>query len=256
MSKKGWGQIFAIATLGGLVAAGISYILQYKSFHKELEEEFLNFEEELPKEEFVKTDRNYVALNASRDEFVVAAKETAHAAKGMASAAKELIKDVGSIIKDQASNLKSVAADSAEVLKDRVEKRKKPEKNTRADESSDDETTGVIAASDDEAAEAIAAPDDKATAFSTSDDGAAQSAATSDEDTAHEDTMSAKETLVDVALYDVNPGATEISEQSEETFIPNLKIKEGPVQDVTIKDAKLKAEESTVIDLSVSKDEK
>lgn len=131
MSKKSFSQIFAIATLGGLVAAGITYILQYKAFHKELEEEFHNFEEEPePVTDARSTDRNYVALHANKDEFVVAAKETAHAAKGMAGAAKDMLKDVGSILKNQASDLKSVAADSAESLKEKLEKHKKTNKTS------------------------------------------------------------------------------------------------------------------------------
>ena len=37
MAKLG-GKLLAFAAIAGAVAAGVSYALQYKSFHKELEE--------------------------------------------------------------------------------------------------------------------------------------------------------------------------------------------------------------------------
>lgn len=42
MAKKGngFGKFVALATVAGVVAAGISYFTKYKSFHKELEENF------------------------------------------------------------------------------------------------------------------------------------------------------------------------------------------------------------------------
>ena len=42
MAKKGngFGKLVAFATIAGAVAAGISYFTKYKSFHKELEEDF------------------------------------------------------------------------------------------------------------------------------------------------------------------------------------------------------------------------
>lgn len=231
MSKKGFGQIFAIATLGGLVAAGISYVLQYKSFHKELEEEFHHFEEEEPIKDTVVPDRKYVALNAKKDEFVVAAKETANVAMGMASSAKGLIKEVGSLLKDQASSLKSVALDSAESLKDKIENSKKTENNTVSGDCDKEMNTK----------EQISA----ITSNIVSDE------AVNETLKANEETLNSEIPLQDFSL---NP-STEITEQGEETVIPELKIKEEPPHNVYIKDAKLKAEESTVIDLSASKDE-
>ncbi len=231
MSKKGLGQIFAIATLGGLVAAGISYFLQYKAFHRELEEEFHNFEEEEQKEERIRPDRNYVALNANRDEFVVAAKETANAAKGMAVAAKGIIKDVGNILKDQASGLKSVAVDSAEALKDKAEKRKKREIQKVEEDLDIFEET-----SDESAPEVFDAASDKSDSETLE--------ATSDE--------SGSETFVLDAEF---IPTTEITDITEESTIPNLKVEEEVPQDVQIKDDRLKSFESTVIDLSVRKND-
>ena len=40
MAKKHIGKFLTFAAIAGAAAAGISYFLQYKSFHKELDEEF------------------------------------------------------------------------------------------------------------------------------------------------------------------------------------------------------------------------
>ena len=40
MAKKGWGKLVALAAVSGAVAAGVSYVLQYKTYHKELEKDF------------------------------------------------------------------------------------------------------------------------------------------------------------------------------------------------------------------------
>ena len=36
MAKKGFGKFVAFAAISGAVAAGVSYVLQYKIYHKEL----------------------------------------------------------------------------------------------------------------------------------------------------------------------------------------------------------------------------
>ena len=46
MAKKGFGKVLAVATVAGAAAAGISYLKKYRSFNKELEEEFHDFEGE------------------------------------------------------------------------------------------------------------------------------------------------------------------------------------------------------------------
>lgn len=66
MAKKHFGTIITLAAIAGAAAAGITYFLQYKSFHKELDEDFHDFEDDF--EEFDDTDetnpsRNYVSLN-------------------------------------------------------------------------------------------------------------------------------------------------------------------------------------------------
>ena len=71
MAKKHFGRFLAFAAITGAAAAGISYFLQYKSFHKELDEEFHDFEDDF--DEFEDTDdnsstatRNYVSLTPDR----------------------------------------------------------------------------------------------------------------------------------------------------------------------------------------------
>ncbi len=73
MAKKNMGKFFALASLFGIAAAGISYYARYKSFHKELDKDFHDFEGEddddfddtLPKEKENHAERNYVTLGDS-----------------------------------------------------------------------------------------------------------------------------------------------------------------------------------------------
>ena len=51
MAKKNFGKFLALAALSGAVAAGVSYFLKYQSFHKELDEDFHDFEGEGEQEE-------------------------------------------------------------------------------------------------------------------------------------------------------------------------------------------------------------
>ena len=44
MAKKGFGKFVAFAAISGAVAAGVSYVLQYKIYHKELDKDFREFE--------------------------------------------------------------------------------------------------------------------------------------------------------------------------------------------------------------------
>ena len=97
MAKKGWGKFVAFAAVTGAVAAGVSYVLQYKTYHRELEKDFREFEdggEDRTDEDGTERtidarslDRNYISLSSSKDEFKVAAKD-------MAQATKNVLKDV------------------------------------------------------------------------------------------------------------------------------------------------------------------
>ncbi|MFR4440933.1 MAG: hypothetical protein ACLT46_14615 [Hungatella sp.] len=72
MAKKKFGKFVALATVTGVVAAGISYFLRYKSFHNELNDDFHEFEDddfdgELPHENEV-AERTYVSLGDKKPE--------------------------------------------------------------------------------------------------------------------------------------------------------------------------------------------
>ena len=96
MAKKGWGKFVAFAAVTGAVAAGVSYVLQYKTYHRELEKDFREFEDggedrtdEDGTDRTIDTrslDRNYISLSSSKDEFKVAAKDMAQATKNVLKA--------------------------------------------------------------------------------------------------------------------------------------------------------------------------
>ena len=119
MAKKGWGKLVALAAVSGAVAAGVSYVLQYKTYHKELEKDFREFEEDEDSEaneasaedssfETAKVNRNYISLTSSKDEFKVAAKD-------MAQATKNVLRDAGSLFSDTAHEAVSAAVDTAHI---------------------------------------------------------------------------------------------------------------------------------------------
>lgn len=110
MAKKLLGKIVTLTALGIIATTAISYILKYKSFHKDLEDDFFEFEDDDTQTATTK-DRNYIALSSDKDDFVMAAKDTFEASKGMAGAAKEILKDVGNIIVDNTSAAARVAGD-------------------------------------------------------------------------------------------------------------------------------------------------
>ena len=150
MAKKGngFGKLVAFATIAGAVAAGISYFTKYKSFHKELEEDFYDFEDD-GNDDISKIDstmnRNYVSLHADKDEFKVAAADMADAAKDAASAAKNLVKDAASIVNSTAREAASAVADTAKDMldsaMDRSEDDEEEEDQDEEDEDWEDEET-------------------------------------------------------------------------------------------------------------------
>ena len=137
MAKKGngFGKLVAFATIAGAVAAGLSYFTKYKSFHKELEEDFHDFEDD-GNDDISKIDstmnRNYVSLHADKDEFKVAAADMADAAKDAAFAAKNLVKDAANIVNSTAREAASAVADTAKDMLD-----------TAMDRSEDDEEEDI-----------------------------------------------------------------------------------------------------------------
>ena len=112
MAKKLLGKIITLTALGIVATTAISYILKYKSFHKDLEDDFFEFEDDdTDNAGNLGKDRNYIALSSDKDNFVMAAKDTFEASKGMAGAAKDILKDVGSIIADNTSAAARAAGD-------------------------------------------------------------------------------------------------------------------------------------------------
>ena len=114
-----------IAVAGGAAAAA-SYYKQYQEFHKDLDEEFHDFEdeaeagaeepvgEEAESVEESAPERSYTSLNAKKEEFTEAARDTLEAAKGMGRSAKEMLKDVGQII---AENMREGSANAEDTAK-------------------------------------------------------------------------------------------------------------------------------------------
>ena len=90
MAKKHMGRWLALAAVAGAAAVGISYFRKYRSFNKELEEDFHDFEDEgddmVAEEKGISegSARKYVSLHANKDEFKVAAGDMLGAAKDMA----------------------------------------------------------------------------------------------------------------------------------------------------------------------------
>ena len=68
MAKKHFGRLLTLAAVVGAAAAGVSYFLQYKSFHKELNEDFHDFEDDFDDfddtedKDSRETARSYVTL--------------------------------------------------------------------------------------------------------------------------------------------------------------------------------------------------
>ena len=80
MAKKHFGKLLTLAAIVGAAAACVSYVLQYKSFHKELDEDFHDFEDDFDdfddagdKEaskasDTAASERSYVSLNPEKKE--------------------------------------------------------------------------------------------------------------------------------------------------------------------------------------------
>lgn len=141
MAKKGFGKLVAFAAVAGAAAAGISYVLRYKTFHKELEKDFHEFEddetaepeEEQPSDKTEQPDRNYIALHASKDEFKMAAKD-------MAEATRNVLKDASVILTDTAHDAVSAAVDTAHIAISAVKNKKAEMDEARKDETEAEES--------------------------------------------------------------------------------------------------------------------
>ena len=132
-------KLLFLASLAGAAAAGVSYVLKYNGYQKELEGEFKDFDDELDENtDDNPSDRKYTELKSSTDEFVTAAKDTANSAKGMASAAKEVLKGVANIVSDNVAAATDVAKDSAKPIFDKA--KDKLDKVTKKSEDEDNDS--------------------------------------------------------------------------------------------------------------------
>ena len=113
MAKK-TNKIIILAAAVGAAAAGISYFTKYRSFSKELDEDFHDFEDdEEPPVPDSTMNRNYVSLHADKDEFLVAAGDVLNAVKDAAGAAKNVVMDAAAIVTDTAKDAMNAAVDTA-----------------------------------------------------------------------------------------------------------------------------------------------
>ena len=113
MAKK-TSKILILAAAVGAAAAGISYFTKYRSFSKELDEDFHDFEDdEEPPVPDSTMNRNYVSLHADKDEFLVAAGDVLNAVKDAAGAAKNVVMDAAAIVTDTAKDAMNAAVDTA-----------------------------------------------------------------------------------------------------------------------------------------------
>lgn len=136
MAKKCIGKFLAFATLAGAVAAGVSYFLKYKSFNKELDEDFHDFEGDNDEEEFDGSlpheaetmERTYVTLNDKKNEAKEAVKEAAQKTEDMAKAAVDAAKDTA---EDLAEKTKETAETAAETAKEATEAAKEAVKELK-----------------------------------------------------------------------------------------------------------------------------
>lgn len=124
MAKKKFGKFVALATISGVIAAGISYFVKYKSFHDELDEDFHDFEGgedfdgELPHSAET-ANRTYVSLNEKKSEAADAikdaARDTADAVKETAEIVADQAVDMADALKD---NIKDAAKETSDMVKD------------------------------------------------------------------------------------------------------------------------------------------
>lgn len=117
MAKKMFGKLAILAVAAGAAAAGISYLKKYRSFNKELDEDFHDIEDDGTPIADSTMNRNYVSLNADKDELWVAAGDMLNAARGVAGAAKNVVKDAAAIVADTTREAVSAAGDTAASLK-------------------------------------------------------------------------------------------------------------------------------------------
>lgn len=121
--KKKFGKILALVTAAGAVAAGVSYFLKYKSFHKELDQDFHDFESAdeddfdgtLPHESET-ASRNYVPLGEKKADIQEAAEEITKEVKEAASETVDAVADAAKTAADTAEDAAKTASEDTDAL--------------------------------------------------------------------------------------------------------------------------------------------
>lgn len=125
MAKKSFGRLLALAAVIGTTAAAVSYYLKYRSFSKELDEDFHDFESDFEDEDEFDAEetaeipqRNYVTLSqktaVAKEVLKDAADKAAHSARNAADIVKETVKTM-------ADKAKAAGKEAAEKTEDAVE---------------------------------------------------------------------------------------------------------------------------------------
>ena len=138
------GGLFGAALAVGAALIGYEYYKESKEAKKDLEQDFQDCEGELDEEFCENADetaafetkeanpnKKYTSLNANKDNFVEAAKNTLEAAKGMVEPVKAMAKDVfdiakeksgdaGVVVSDYYNDAKEVVGDIVDVAKDKL----------------------------------------------------------------------------------------------------------------------------------------
>lgn len=121
MAKKKFGKFVALATVSGVIAAGISYFLKYKSFNSELDEDFHDFEGdddefdgELPHASETPA-RTYVTLNEKKEEAADAVEEGVEKTADIVYDAADAVTDT---VEAAAKKVQDTAGDAAEKAED------------------------------------------------------------------------------------------------------------------------------------------
>ncbi len=118
MAKKKFGKFVALATVSGVIAAGISYFLKYKSFNNELDEDFHDFEGdddefdgELPHASETPS-RTYVTLNEKKEDVAEAAQAAVEKVEDTAKDAAEKAGAVIDTVSESAEDIIDMAAEN------------------------------------------------------------------------------------------------------------------------------------------------
>lgn len=152
MSKKNsFGKFLALAAVVGTAAAAVSYFIRYKSFSRELDEDFHDFEGEDDDafEEEQAPRRNYVTLPPKVEEVLKEATgQAVEKAKNAANIVKETVKNAaekskaaGKEAAESCGDAADAAADAADSAKDALQNAAETAEDALQDAAETAETT-------------------------------------------------------------------------------------------------------------------